>query len=162
MKVLVCGEHSFSSQGSINMLLDMILGLERAMQNKPLPITGTGQETRDFTSVNDIISGLISIYESPDSVGEAFNLAAAREIKIIDLANLINELTGNTSGVTYMNRRNWDTKSRILASNEKARSKLGFNPNQNFVEEIKFTIKWFKNNWEMIVSQIDDPGFYIK
>jgi len=42
----------------------------------PLPITGTGEETRDFTFVDDIVDGTLRLGVIPEAVGDAFNLAS--------------------------------------------------------------------------------------
>src|SRR5205809_4601493 len=69
-----------------------------AMKGQPLPITGTGEETRDFTYVGDIVNGLLACASVKGAVGEAINLATGREIRIIDLANQVNTLTENSAG----------------------------------------------------------------
>ncbi len=58
-----------------------------ALHGQPLPITGTGEETRDFTFVEDIVEGVLRLGVIPEAVGEAVNLASGTETKIIDLAN---------------------------------------------------------------------------
>ena len=94
-----------------------------------------------------------------EAVGEAFNLAAGREIRIIDLANMVNRLTGNTAELKYLQRRKWDTKPRLLASNEKAGKVLGFKPNLDFEFGVKEAIGWFKENWNQIErSALFGPG----
>ena len=121
-----------------------------AMNGVPLPITGTGEETRDFTYVEDIVEGLLSMVYYEEAVGEAFNLGAAREIRIIDLANWINELTGSEAGMVFKERRSWDKKSRLLSSIEKARKVLSYEPETEFREGLKHTYKWFVDNWDSI------------
>lgn len=123
-----------------------------AMLGKPLPITGTGDETRDFTYVGDIVDGLLRMGYYEEAIGEAFNLAAGREIKIRYLAEKINELTGNNAGIVFKERRKWDTKPRMLASNEKAKRVLGFQPDTDFEKKLKETVEWFKENWDKIVE----------
>lgn len=56
------------------------------------------------------------------------NLAAGREVRIKDLAALVNNLTGNKTEIHFLPRRNWDSKPRMLASNEKAKRLIGFSP----------------------------------
>ena len=56
-----------------------------AMSKKPLPITGTGEETRDFTYVGDIVNGLLAMAHYDEAVGESINLGTGREIRIKDL-----------------------------------------------------------------------------
>ena len=48
----------------------------------------------------------------PDAIGEAFNLGSQKEIRILDLANWVNKLTGNKAGIIFRKRRNWDKKQR--------------------------------------------------
>ena len=73
----------------------------RAMHGQPLVITGTGEETRDFTYVEDIVDGTLRMGVVAEAVGEAVNLASETETRIIDLANWINELTGNDARVVF-------------------------------------------------------------
>lgn len=121
-----------------------------AMKGKPLPITGTGKETRDFTYVMDIVDGLLrsGVYEN--IIGEEYNLASEVETNIKGLAEMINKIVGNPAGINFTERRKWDTKSRLLASVDKARKLIGYDPKTNFDEGLKNTIKWFKDNWDNI------------
>jgi len=121
-----------------------------AMKGLPLPITGTGEETRDFTYVGDIVDGLLRAGVFESAIGQEFNLASGKETRIIDLARMINEATGNTAGIRFVQRRKWDTKNRLLASIEKARKLIGYNPNTPFEEGLARTIQWFRDNWEKI------------
>ncbi len=50
------------------------------------------------------------------AVGQEFNLASGAETRIIDLAEMINRQVGNPAGITFTDRRKWDTKPRLLAS----------------------------------------------
>jgi len=121
-----------------------------AISKQPLPITGTGDETRDFTYVGDIIDGLLAMAYYKEAVGEAFNLGTEREIRIGDLAEWINEITGNKAGIVFKERRDWDKKNRLLASIEKARKVLGYSPSMDFKEGLKQVNAWFIENWENI------------
>jgi len=121
-----------------------------ALQGRPLPITGTGEETRDFTYVGDLVDGILRAAYYDKAVGEEFNLASGRETKIIDLANTVNKLTGNSAGISFLERRRWDTKSRLLASTEKAHTLIGYTAGMGFERGLRNTIGWFKENWEAI------------
>jgi len=121
-----------------------------AMKGLPLPLTGTGEETRDFTYVEDIVNGLLRAGYMKKAVGQEFNFASGTETKIVDLANMINELTGNKSPIKFLKRRKWDTKPRLLGSYKKANKLIGFEPKMNFKEGLKNTVDWFKENWENI------------
>ena len=121
-----------------------------AMQGKTLPITGTGEETRDFTYVDDLVDGLLRAAHFESAIGKEFNLASGKETRIIDLANMVNEILNNTAGVTHVQRRKWDTKKRLLASIDLAKSLIGYEPKANFKDGLTNAIQWFKDNWENI------------
>jgi len=123
-----------------------------AMKGLPLPITGSGEETRDFTYVGDIVDGLLQAGAMESAIGKEFNLASGKETRIIDLANMINQATGNRAGISFAQRRKWDTKSRLLASIERAKELIGYEPQVPFEEGLKHTIEWFRKNWEKIDS----------
>lgn len=126
-----------------------------AMNGKPLPITGSGEETRDFTYVDDIINGLLAMAHFKNAIGEPFNLGTAREIKIIDLATWINEITGNENGIVFKERRSWDKKSHLLSSIEKAHRILNYEPRTRFKEGLLNTHRWFEDNWTNIQISCD-------
>lgn len=121
-----------------------------AKRGEPLPITGSGEETRDFTYVGDIVQGLMASAYYDEAVGEAINLASGREIKITDLANLVNQFTGNEGGVVLRERRNWDKKTALLASIEKARRILKYRPRTEFKDGLRNVHRWFDKNWDRI------------
>lgn len=102
--------------------------IARARAGLPLIITGTGEETRDFTYVEDVVDGLLRLGDHPDAVGQEFNIASGVETRIIDLAERINGLCGNDAGVRLVPRRAWDTKQRLWASIERARTVVGYRP----------------------------------
>ena len=121
-----------------------------AMKGMPLPITGTGEETRDFTYVDDIVDGLLRAGVMKSAVGQEFNLASGQETSIGDLATMINEATDNAAGIKYAARRKWDTKSRLLASIDHARELIGYNPSVPFQDGLTNTVRWFRDNWTKI------------
>ncbi|MGC8912234.1 MAG: NAD-dependent epimerase/dehydratase family protein [Nitrososphaeria archaeon] len=125
-----------------------------AMHNQPLPITGTGEETRDFTFVEDIVDGTLRMGVVEEAVGEAINLASETETRVIDLANWINEITGNKAGVVYKPRRDWDKAIRRRASIEKARRILGYEPKTDMRTGLRKVYEWFRENWENIEASV--------
>jgi len=122
----------------------------KALHHQKLTITGTGEETRDFTFVDDIVDGTLLLGVVPEAVGDAFNLASETETRIIDVANMINEITGNQSGVEFVPRRDWDKITRRRASIEKAKEVLGYEPKMKMKEGIKRTYDWFMENGDKI------------
>jgi len=121
-----------------------------ALHQQKLPITGTGEETRDFAFVDDIIDGTLRLGVIPKAVGDAFNLASDTETKVIDIANMVNEITSNRNGVEFVARRDWDKIIRRRASIEKARMVLGYEPRMEMKEGIKRTYDWIMENRDKI------------
>ena len=126
-----------------------------ALQGQPLPITGTGEETRDFTFVEDIVDGTLRVGAIPEAMGEAFNLASETETRVIDIANMVNEITGNPGGVEFVPRRDWDKISRRRASIEKAKKVLGYEPKTKIKEGIKRAYDWIVENRDRIEASAD-------
>ena len=128
-----------------------------AMKGIALPITGTGEETRDFTYVLDLVQGLIKAGYYQDAVGENFNLASGKEVRIRDLADMVNKATKNPKPIYFLERRKWDTKPRLLASIEKAERLVNYRPFVEFEEGFQTNIDWFRDNWEKIEALADFP-----
>lgn len=118
-----------------------------AMNKKRLPITGDGNETRDWTYVDDIINGLLAMGIKEEAVGEAINLGSGKEHKVIDMANMVNKISSNECGVAYIERRDWDVKHRLLSSIEKAKRILGYKPKMEFENGLEKVHDWLIDNW---------------
>jgi nucleoside-diphosphate-sugar epimerase len=130
-----------------------------AMKGEALPITGSGEETRDFTFVSDLVDGLLRAGHYDSALGQEFNLASGEETKIVDLAKMINEAVGNKAGIDFVKKRKWDTKSRLLASVERARNLIKYNPETKFQDGLNATIEWFRENWQEIENNASfGPG----
>ena len=108
-----------------------------AMNGLPLPITGDGTETRDWTYVEDIVDGLLAMGVREEAVGEAINLGSGQEQQVIDMANMVNEITSNKMGILYTERRDWDVKHRLLSSIHKAKKLLDYKPQVEFAAGLK-------------------------
>ena len=125
----------------------------------PLPITGDGAETRDFTYVLDLVQGLVKSGYYKEAIGENFNLSAGREISILEVAEKVNLITGNEGNITFKPRRVWDTKMRMLACTDKAKKLINYEPIVDFEEGFSDNYTWFMDNWELIERDADfNPG----
>ena len=73
-----------------------------ALRNEPLRVYGDGQQTRCFTNVHDVVRALTALVDTPSASGEIFNIGQPNEIRIIDLARRIIELTESASEVALI------------------------------------------------------------
>ena len=126
-----------------------------AMKGQALPITGDGTETRDWTYVDDIIDGLLAMGIKEAAVGEAINLGSGKEHKVIDMANMVNEFASNEAGIKYVERRDWDVKTRLLSSIEKAKKLLDYEPQMEFEDGLKKVHGWFVEKWGDIDKNVE-------
>jgi nucleoside-diphosphate-sugar epimerase len=127
----------------------------RGLKGEPLPITGSGRETRAFTFVEDVVDGLLRAATGDDIEGEVFNIASERETSVIELAETISELTDNQAGVMLDEARHWDKCARVQVSTEKARRALGYHAATELRDGLTRTVAWFIDQWDRIEAAVE-------
>ncbi len=121
-----------------------------AMHDRPLTITGTGDETRDFTFVGDVIECNLRLGVMQKARGQAVNIASGRETSVKELAEMINEITGNHADIIYGSKRSWDKSTRRCASIEKAKNLLDYEPKTLVPEGLNAVYAWISENQHRI------------
>src|SRR5690349_16362108 len=121
----------------------------KALYRQALPVENGGIATRDFIFVEDIARGLMACAER-GIPGEAYNLASGVETSIFDLAQLINELTGNPTPIALTPARDWDRSGRRFGSTMKAREQLGFAARTALRDGLGETIAWTRSRRDTI------------
>lgn len=119
------------------------LFIENAINGKNLIINGDGEEKLDFTYVRDLAEGLRLIIENKNSLNQIFNLTYGSGRKINDLANIVKNYFPKVS-IEYLERDKL-IPYRGSLSIEKAKNKLGYNPEFPIEEGFKSYINWYKN-----------------
>jgi UDP-glucose 4-epimerase len=122
----------------------------RALCGEPLVITGTGEETRDFIFVEDLVDGLLSAAKSDAARGEAINLGTGIQTRIADLAEIVIKACCSTSRIEFAPRRPWDRSIHREADITKAKTLLEFTPTINLREGVERTVEWFRENQQKI------------
>jgi UDP-glucose 4-epimerase len=117
----------------------------RALRDEEIVITGTGEETRDFTFVSDTVDLLGRIADSPCRQGEVFNGGTGRPTRIRDLAELIITATGSRSQIRYAARRSWDHVLDRCADMSKSKEFLGYSPKVELSDGIAHTVEWLRS-----------------
>lgn len=120
-----------------------------AIKKMPLTVENGGIATRDFIYVHDIVRGLM-LCATRGRPGEVYNLASGVETSILDLANLINKLTGNPVPLDFRPPRDWDRSGRRFGSTKKAHRELGFEAKVSLTDGLTATIEWTKQNLPLI------------
>lgn len=111
----------------------------------PLELLGDGQQIRCFTHVSDLANGIITVMESEKAINEDFNIADPSPIKMIDLAKLLWELTGQEKSfkVKYLPGFIYDIKKRI-PDTTKIQNLLNWRARVKFNGGLKEVIEWQK------------------
>ncbi|MBI2144962.1 NAD-dependent epimerase/dehydratase family protein [Candidatus Woesearchaeota archaeon] len=120
--------------------------LAAAMKGKPLTITGTGNETRDFNWVGNTVQGLLLAAEKEKAIGQTFNIGSGEATEITKLAEMINSITGNKAPTRLVERRKWDRVIHRKADISKAKKILGYQPEISLHKHLKLTYEWLKQN----------------
>jgi UDP-glucuronate decarboxylase len=113
--------------------------ISQALENKDLTVYGDGSQTRSFCYVDDLISGLISLFLT-EEVHEPINLGNPVPISMLDLASEIITLTGSNSQLVFKELPGDDPRDRE-PDISKAKSKIGWTPQVGRVEGLKLTIE---------------------
>ena len=73
--------------------------VKQALSGRPITVFGTGEQTRCFGFVKDVVGALIKLMERDEAVGEVFNIGSNEEVSIMELARRVRELTGSDSEI---------------------------------------------------------------
>jgi UDP-glucose 4-epimerase len=126
----------------------------KAIKGEALPVENGGVASRDLIYVDDIVAGLVACAERGQP-GDVFNLASGEETTILELALLINELTGNEAEIALTPAREWDHSGKRYGDPAKARAELGFEAATQLREGLGTTVAWTRENLDWIERCMD-------
>ncbi|MDI3479037.1 MAG: UDP-glucuronate decarboxylase [Rikenellaceae bacterium] len=115
----------------------------QAIQNNPITIYGDGSQTRSFCYVDDMLDGLIKLMNTSDEIIGPINLGNPSEFKIIELAELIIDLTNSKSEIIHLPLPE-DDPIRRQPDITKAKSILEWQPKISLKEGLVKTIEYFE------------------
>jgi UDP-glucose 4-epimerase len=121
----------------------------KALKHEALPVENGGVASRDLIYVEDMAQGLMACATRGEA-GEVYNLASGVETTIRELAELINELTGNPTPIELAPARDWDHSGQRYGSTDKARRDLAFEAGTPLREGLERTIAWTRENMDWI------------
>lgn len=120
------------------------LFIEALIQGRPPLIHGDGRQTRDFTYVADVVTGVLTCCEAPGVAGEVINLAPGGRVSLLELARTLQIILGSEVQPTFGPPREGDVRD-SQADIQKARKLLGFEPTIALDEGLRRTVAWFRN-----------------
>jgi dTDP-glucose 4,6-dehydratase len=117
--------------------------LKQALKSDPLTIYGDGSQTRSFCYVDDMVSGIHSLLLSTEH--SPVNIGNPQETSILELAELVNQITGNKAGIRFMeSERTTGDPSRRKPDIARARSILNWEPSVTLEEGLHKIIPYFE------------------
>jgi len=118
----------------------------RALNRQPIVLYGDGTQTRDFTYVEDVASGLIAITECDALVGDTVNLGSSFEISVKELAEKILDLVSNPECRIEQTPSRPGDVLRLFSDCTKIKEFINWNPKTDLAEGLRTTIAHFKQH----------------
>jgi UDP-glucuronate decarboxylase len=115
----------------------------QAIKGEEISIYGNGEQSRSFCYVDDMIDGLISLMNTADDYTGPVNLGNPVELSMLELADMVKELTSSPSGVKFMELPEDDPLQR-RPDISKAENELGWKPNTSIKDGLSKTIDYFQ------------------
>jgi UDP-glucuronate decarboxylase len=115
----------------------------QALLGRDITIYGDGSQTRSFCYVEDLVDGLIRLMGSPDEIVGPINIGNPVEFSMLELANIVCELTGSRSGIVHRPLPQDDPRQR-QPDIAKAQEFLGWKPTTPLREGLAKTIAYFE------------------
>lgn len=114
--------------------------INQAIRGEPLTVHGDGTQTRSFCFVTDLVDGVVRLMHS--DIHDPVNIGNPDEVRVIDLARLVLEVTGSRSPIVHRPRPE-DDPTRRCPDITRARTLLRWEPRVPLREGLKKTLDWF-------------------
>jgi dTDP-glucose 4,6-dehydratase len=114
----------------------------QALQGEPLTVFGEGKQTRSFCYVTDLVDGIVRLMES--DLTDPCNIGNPHEMTMLELAEYINQFTGNQAGIVHKPLPPDDPTQR-RPDISRARAVLGWEPKVPFAEGVERTVAYFRD-----------------
>lgn len=115
------------------------------IENEHPIIFGEGNQTRDFTYIDDIVNGTVKAAETDDIEGETFNLGSGKRLSVNDVLRLLQKVTKKENVNPVYDAPKIGDVSDTYADITKAKKRLGYNPTTTLENGIKRFIKWYES-----------------
>lgn len=121
-----------------------------ALRNQDIEIYGTGEQTRCFTHVTDVVEALLAISRSEKTIGEIINIGNTSEISIKNLAQKVIKIAESKSKIVFKNYSevlgsNFEDMQRRVPNIEKIKMLVGWEPQRDIDTILKDVIEFEKN-----------------
>ncbi len=115
------------------------------LKDEPPTIYGDGEQSRDFTYIDNVVQANLCAARAKKTNGEVVNIACAEKVTVNEIIDLINEMVGKNVKPIYAPARAGDVKH-SLADITAARELIGFEPVVLFRDGLEKAITWYRDN----------------
>lgn len=125
--------------------------VKQALDGEPLTVYGTGEQTRSFLYISDLMGALFKLSALPQAEGQVINIGSEKEISIGDLARKIIAETGSRSTIAYVPyeqayEEGFEDMGRRAADTTKLKGLVGFSPDVGIEEMIRRIADYLKKH----------------
>ena len=114
------------------------------LENKSIPVFGDGNTIRDYTYIDDIVSGITSAIEYNKTSYEIINLGGGDPVSLTRMIETIENVLNKKAIIERLSMQKGDV-DKTAADISKAKKLLNYNPSTSFEEGIRKFISWYKN-----------------
>ena len=115
------------------------------MRGEPPIIFGDGNQSRDFSYIDNVVEANILAMKAKTGFGEAFNIACGQRTTVTQVANQLTQLLGVKVQPIHRESRPGDVRH-SLADIAKAEKLLGYRPCTDFPVGLGYTVEWYRNH----------------
>ncbi len=115
------------------------------LKGKPPVIEGDGQQSRDFSYIDNVVEANLLAMKAQAGFGDAFNVACGRSMTVLQLADHLTQLLGVAIQPVHVQPRSGDVRH-SLADISKAESILSYRPRVDSITGLKYTVDWYRNH----------------
>jgi UDP-glucose 4-epimerase len=117
-----------------------------AMNGQTVTVTGTGEETRDYTYIEDTVQALKLCMTRDEAIGQIFNTGTGLETSMNELLRCMKNALNMDIPVEYRPRRDWDHIVRRRSDITNISRMLGYKTTVDLETGLRRTVDWFKQN----------------
>ena len=124
--------------------------VRQALAGRPITVYGTGEQTRCFGFVKDVVGALVSLMEKDEAVGGVYNIGSSEEVSINQLAEKVRELTGSKSEIVRVPydeayEEGFEDMPRRVPDISKVGALTGFRPTVKLEEILQTVIAYYSS-----------------
>ncbi len=125
--------------------------LKAALDDEPISVYGDGQQTRDFTFVQDVVAANLAAAEVPEAIGEVFNIGGGSRISLRDTISMMEEIVNKPITIHYTESSKGDARH-TSADVSKAQAILNYQPQVSLNDGLTQEWEWLQQLYPYLRS----------